>query len=215
MSIEHRRRSESDTSHLITARRARRAAQPAPVTGHVHRKVASERMALTSNGSETAREQLVEFERRVQVAHGQLLVGGAADQLAHDTPGDRVAPRRPEDRAVDRLHFLDRRVGLELAHHLLCVRAAADERDVRAQARVANPLLRDRLHDPGVRRAVEDDDLDGQPKPLLDPALDPRLELLGVALAALEEDVPARDVGRDVAEAKTLHARLQIRHLDE
>ena len=98
---------------------------------------------------------------------------------------------------------------------VLGVGPAADERDVRAQRAVADPRLRDGLHDPGVRRAVEHDDLHRQLEPLLDGGLDRRGEPGGVVLAALEEHVAARDVGRDVREPELLEADLQIGHLDE
>ena len=46
-------------------------------------------------------------------------------------------------------------------------------------------------------------------------ALEPRLEPGGVALVALEEDVPARDEGRDVDEPEPLDACLEVGHLDQ
>jgi hypothetical protein len=63
--------------------------------------------------------------------------------------------------------------------------------------------------------SVEHDDLHRQSEPLLDYALDLRLEFRRVALAALEEHVSARDVGRDVLQPERLHARLEIGHLDQ
>ena len=86
-------------------------------------------------------EELVQLERRVQVAHGELLVGGAADQLAHDAAIERVAFRCSEDRAVDRQHVLDRGIGLELAHDPFGIGAAVDERNIRAHARIVQPGL--------------------------------------------------------------------------
>src|SRR4029079_5535541 len=79
----------------------------------------------------------------------------------------------------------------------------------------AAPGLRDRLHDPAVRAAVEHDDLHRQLKPLLDRGLDRRGEHRGVVLVAREEHVAARDVGRYALEAELLEAGLQIGHLDE
>ena len=60
-------------------------------------------------------QQLLQLERRVEVAHGQLLVRGAGDELAHHAAVERVAARRPQDRPLDRLDLLDRGVGIELA----------------------------------------------------------------------------------------------------
>src|ERR671920_2327720 len=77
-------------------------------------------------------EQLVQLERRVEVAYGELLVGGPEDEVAHHAAVERVAPRGPQDRPVDRLDLLDRGVGLELAYDLLRVGARAKERGVGA-----------------------------------------------------------------------------------
>src|SRR5581483_10040432 len=139
-------------------------------------------------------KQLPEFERGVEIADGELPIRFAADQPAHDAAVQRAAFGSPEDRAADRLDFLDLRVGLELADDLLRVDVTAHERDIGAHACVAHPGLRNRVNDPFVARAVEHD---------------------AVRLLAFKEDVSACDIGGDAVEAERLDARLQLPHLDQ
>jgi hypothetical protein len=154
-------------------------------------------------------EELVQLEGRVQVPHGQLLVGSSADELAHDAAVERVASRRPENRAVDCLDLFDCSIGLELVYDLLRIDFPSNERDICPHAPVAHPRLRDCLDDPFVRCAIEHDDLHRQLESLLDRTLDLRLELCRVAHTALEEDVSARDIGGDGVEPERLDARFR------
>ena len=55
-------------------------------------------LGLIDRPSLLAGQQLPQLQRRVEVAHGHVLVVRASDQLLHAAAGQRVASRRPDER---------------------------------------------------------------------------------------------------------------------
>src|SRR3954470_18717763 len=89
-------------------------------------------------------EQVVQRERRSQVADGELLVGGVRDDLLQPAAREGVAAGRPGEIAAGDGQLVDALTRAEVAGERGRVDAAHEEADVHAQRRVGAPGRRER-----------------------------------------------------------------------